>query len=866
MSRPSWFCLAERFSRLRQGRFRHPTRLPRTRLLLESMESRCLPSTFLVTNTDDAGAGSLRQAILDTDNSSGANTIAFALSGSGLHTIVLQSPLPAITNPVTLDGTTQPGFVGTPIIELDGSGAGGNAVGLQISAGNSTVRGLVIHGFSQSGIAITGSNASGNVIEENYIGTDATGTTALANVVGVDINGAPNNTIGGTTPEARNLISGNSQDGIRIAGMQVHNTLIQGNYIGTDLAGQSALGNRYGIEVVTGTTYGNTIGGTLSGAGNLISGNTVGINVEAYLVDAATIQGNLIGTTADGMAPLANSTGILVGGQATATIGGTAAGARNIISGNVMGVAVEQDYAATTIQGNFIGTDLTGTAAVQNGTGIYVDDAAGVSINANLISGNGTGAFISGFIDYPTVVTLNSNLIGTDVSGTQALPNRIGLDLHYAYATVGGTTSAMANVIAGNTDYGIQISNDRMTGRGNLIENNYIGTDVSGTTAMGNGVGINIINCPYQVIVGNLIAASNGAGIQITRGGHDLIQGNEIGTDLNGDNALANAGPGILIDSAVANTLGGTAASAGNLISGNGADGIRIQGSAATGNLIQGNAIGTASGGISPLGNANSGVHILGGAHDNLIGGTAAGAGNTIAFNDDDGVWVDAGNGNAILCNSIFSSGNLGIELTNGGNNGQAFPVLTAAASNGSTTTIQGNLHNAPMTTYWIEFFANASCNPSGFGEGEQFLAAMTVTTDDAGTADFTLMIDWPVSPGQFITATATDPGNNTSSFSACVAVAGAAGPASGRLMSPLVQPADMLVGEAACVQHRQMGRENLVDWVARDPMHGRDFDQGTPGFAPFALGQADRDDEVLLYGDWADNGSASAISTRRRR
>ncbi len=854
MPRPSWSCLIEQFSRLCQGQFRQPTRSPYARLLLEPVEARLLLSTFLVTNTDDAGAGSLRQAILDADNSSGANVIAFALSDSSLHTISVQSPLPAITNPVTLDGTTQPGFTGSPLIELDGSGAGGNAAGLQITAGNSTVRGLVINGFSQSGIAIIGSNASGNVIEENYIGTDATGTTAVANVVGVDINGASNNTIGGTTPEARNLISGNSQTGIRIEGMQAHGTLIQGNYIGTDLTGQSALANGNGI-LLTNSASGNSIGGTLTGAGNLISANNIGITIESY-ADFSTIQGNLIGTTADGTAGLGNGMGIFGFGFGD-TIGGSAAGARNIISGNVEGISL--GHAEDIIQGNYIGTDITGTAAIPNGTGIYMDDSEG-SIGGttpgagNLVSGNGTGVFISGFIDVPTVITLNSNLIGTDVSGTQALPNRIGVDLHYAYATVGGTTSAMANVIAGNTDYGIQISDDPLHSRGNLIENNYIGTDVSGTTALGNGVGINIINCPYQVIIGNLIAASAGAGIQITRGGHDLIQGNEIGTDLDGDNALANAGPGILIDSAAANTLGGTAVSAGNLISGNGADGIQIQGSSATGNLIQGNSIGTAFDGVSPLGNANSGIHILGGAHDNLVGGTAAGAGNTIAYNGDDGVWVDAGTGNAILCNTISSSGNLGIELTNGGNNDQAFPTLTAAASNGSTTTIRGSLHSAPMTTYWIEFFANTSCNPSGFGEGEQFLAAMTVTTDDAGTAAFTLMIDWPVSPGQFITATATDPGNNTSSFSMCVAVADTAGSAPGRLTPPLVQPADMLVGEAARAQHFQMGRQDLVNWVARDQAHRRDFDQGTPCFPPLLFGQADQDHEVLLYRDWANN------------
>jgi hypothetical protein len=154
---------------------------------------------------------------------------------------------------------------------------------------------------------------------------------------------------------------------------------------------------------------------------------------------------------------------------------------------------------------------------------------------------------------------------------------------------------------------------------------------------------------------------------------------------------------------------------------------------------------------------------------NNTVGGTAAGAGNTIAFNGNDGVLVDTGTGNAIQENSIFENGNLGIELANGGNNTQPFPVLTAVSSDGSSTTIEGTLMSAPDTTFTVEFYANDVCNPSGYGEGQIFLGPAPVTTDDTGMATFTITLSASVETGQFVSATATDPAGNTSAFAACL-------------------------------------------------------------------------------------------------
>src|SRR5262249_41765134 len=153
--------------------------------------------------------------ILNANANPGPDTITFNIPGTGVHTISLLTALPAVGDPVVLDGTTEPGHARSPLIELDGSGAGIGANGLDITAGQSTVRGLGINRFARSGILL---ETNGNdVIEGNYIGTNPTGTTALPNQVGVVIQGgAGNNTIGGTATGARNLISGNLQDGIAI--------------------------------------------------------------------------------------------------------------------------------------------------------------------------------------------------------------------------------------------------------------------------------------------------------------------------------------------------------------------------------------------------------------------------------------------------------------------------------------------------------------------------------------------------------------------------------------------------------------------------------------------------------------------------
>jgi CSLREA domain-containing protein len=291
------------------------------------------------------------------------------------------------------------------------------------------------------------------------------------------------------------------------------------------------------------------------------------------------------------------------------------------------------------------------------------------------------------------------------------------------------------------------------------------------------------ISTSNVVVRGVVINNFNQNGILIT-GSNVIIEGNFIGTDAGGTNDQGNNQDGIRISGAN-NRVGGTLPAARNLISGNNSDGIEIRGSGATGNLVQGNLIGTTASGLSGLANSGNGIQILNSASNNTIGGTAAGAGNVIAFNGADGVFVSSGTGNRIQRNSIFSNGELGIDLgangvtsndpgdpDSGANRLQNFPVLQSIVVSGSNTTILGSIDSATGNSTYpitIEFFSNSSCDPSGHGEGETFLGAISVSGPGSFIATFAVSL--PLN--SVVTATATDSAGNTSEFSACARVNG---------------------------------------------------------------------------------------------
>jgi parallel beta-helix repeat protein len=464
-------------------------------------------ATLTVTTTADSGAGSLRQAILDSNASAAIlDTIAFAI-GSGVQTITPLSALPEITVPVVIDGTTQPGYAGTPLVEIAGAGLAAQA--LFITGGGSTVRALVLRGFN--GRAIWIQTGSGNTIEGCFIGTDTSGTQADGNNVGIYIGSSSGNTIGGSTLAARNLISGHTGLAISLSGAPF--TLIAGNFIGTNVTGTLPLGNGGGIFVADGSddttvggTAGTTPGGPCTGACNLVSAsNGDGINVTGSFAGNARVivQGNFAGVDAFGIDPLPNTlAGVRAGGGSTQTlIGGDSPSARNVISGNgTAGVDLGSGGGGGhTVRGNFIGTDAAGLAAVPNaGFGVLVSVTPGMTIGGaapgegNLIAGNGGGGIsVSGFLTSGNRV--QGNRIGVDISGSLPLPNgTYGVRIEGANDnTIGGPSPGEGNVIAFHPFDGVRIENaSGNTIRGNAIfENGRLGIDLSPTGVEANDPG-----------------------------------------------------------------------------------------------------------------------------------------------------------------------------------------------------------------------------------------------------------------------------------------------------------------------------------------------------------------------------------------
>lgn len=484
-------------------------------------------ATFVVTSTADSGPGSLRQAIVDANASPGSDVIAFSIPGAGPHKILPASPLPALTDPVTINALTQPGadcssWPADLRVELDGTGMTGASYGLQLSGGASTVRGLVINGFRLTGSAGVFIDSDGNAVECNFIGTDVTGTVgtfALRNDYGVLIDDGNDNMIGGTTLAARNLISNNDEDGVRLRNGATGN-IIAGNFIGTNASGTSDLLNSdTGVFVLS--SPGNLIGGDDHDAGvcnhscNLISGNDdYGIEIEGEGADNNVIQGNFIGVDISGAAALPNrrggvslsraptevvgNGGHLIGG---ATMPGVCSGPCNVISGNNQrGIRDGVSISDVVIQGNFIGTDASGTAAVPNqNSGIDLSGTSHLVGGAspglgNVISGNGR----DGLEAVGANIVVQGNLIGTAVDGVTPLGNlHSGVRVSRSTKIIGGTDSGEGNTIAYNGQQGIEISASLGppidTGNallGNSIHSNgLLGIDFGNNGVTGNDTG-----------------------------------------------------------------------------------------------------------------------------------------------------------------------------------------------------------------------------------------------------------------------------------------------------------------------------------------------------------------------------------------
>jgi hypothetical protein len=805
------------------------------RLSLQALDSRVTPATFTVTTGTDDGPGSFRQAILDSNATQGPDTIAFNIGGGGVQTIRPTAALPTVTDPVVIDGTTQPGYAGAPIVVLNGSQAGRDVSGLTITAGDSIVRGLVITSYYYaSGIVLAG--AGGNRVVGNYIGTDVTGQLTLDFQVGgsgVAVLGGAGNVIGGPTATDRNVISTWTATGVLVT---TNDTTVQGNYIGIDATGTRGLvpGGTGDVGVLVAFVERNTI------VGNVIGDCQAAISVNAG--DGHRIQGNFIGTDVTGTVALGNAVGIAFGGNRS-LIGGPNPADRNLVSGSThTGISV--GGLGNRVEGNYVGTDVTGTKALGNVIGIAAAGAIvlppePVVVVGNLVSGNTVYG-----IDLDGRAEARGNFIGTDLTGTKALPNGIGIQA--GGGVVGGLTAADGNLISGNTVAGVEYAGSDLLG-------NRIGTDVTGTKALGNGVGIRLMPNPSGYIgrsvpgAGNLISGNKGDGIvgranglqvegnwigtdatgtvALGNGGHGIsfpyaesifiggpagagnviagnkghginlgdtsshvrVEGNFIGTDATGTDALGNAGHGIYVKTTIgfgSNFIGGTAAGTGNVISGNALDGVRIDGPVGGKFAVYGNRIGTDAGGTAAVPNRGNGV-VANGGSGLVIGSAAFGASNTVAFNRRAGVVIQGGMavGNRIQGNAIFSNGRLGIDLGNDGvtpndpgdrdkgPNRRQNFPALVRALSGTSTRITGALNSAPDTTFTVDFYASPADGSDARGEGARYLGSVAATTDATGRALFEATLAGRTAPGEQVTATATDPTGNTSEFSAAALV-----------------------------------------------------------------------------------------------
>jgi parallel beta-helix repeat protein len=511
------------------------------RTAVEKLETRTLFSAFTVTTTADAGAGSLRQAILDANVFNNADnapdSIVFSLPGSGVQTIAPLTPLPAITDILVLDGTSQTGYAGVPLVEINGVSAGPGGVGLEVDSA-CKIDGLAINGFAGVGILVA-FGADGATLQANYIGTDATGTVAKGNVTGVVVNA--NNVL-----VAGNLISGNDADGLMIAGTSAR---VVGNFVGTDITGAGALGNgNFGINVAGGA--GAIIGGTTPGSGNVVSANAAdGITFSNAV--GGLVEANYVGTDSTGVSALPNSgNGVSVFFSNSVAIGAAAAGAGNVISAN-FGNGVYLNFSTgCTVAGNFIGTDVTGSlttdgsgnALGNSGSGVYLDtDSAGNVVGGNspaarnVISGNfGNGITVQ--TSDPEANTISGNYVGTDAAGLVALPN-LGNGI---FITSSGN-SVLANLVSGNTGFGIKLVCDLTTVTGNLV-----GVDSTGLNPLGNqGTGVYILGSK-NAIISNTISYNGGDGVAVFAGAGNTIRQNSSylnawwGIDLGNDGVTLN--------------------------------------------------------------------------------------------------------------------------------------------------------------------------------------------------------------------------------------------------------------------------------------------------------------------------------------
>lgn len=618
------------------------------------------------------------------------------------------------------------------------SGARDNAIG-----GTETGAANAISGNHRDGVRITDLLTMSNAIRDDLItasgrdgirisagagGNTATGNTITGNGfglydygAGVAIDtGASANTIGGTDGLAtRDVISGNAEEGVRITDLGTSGNVVEGDSIGTDGAGTAAMPNLgdAGVAILSGAA-GNTIGGAIVGARDVISGNA---HEGVLIYDASNnvVAGDLIGLGSDGNSLPNQGAGVFIladvsGPTVNNTIGGTTAGAADVISGNAGDGVLIVGAGATgnPVEGDFIGTDATGTFPRPNTQGDGVEVAAGAGNNT--IGGATAGAANAIKFNAGDGVRIDSGANQDKVSRNTIAGNA----LDGVRITGPGSQAYVSNNMIGlaglgnRGDAGVAVEG---SAGGNVIG---IGNVISGNA----GDGVRLAGVSGNSVVDNTISGNALDGVLILGGSGNGVAGNRIGigTDVAGAVALPNQGAGVHVESS-GNLIGGAVPEARNVISGNVGDGVLIDGAGSTGNLVESNLIGMNAAGTAALPNQSNGVEVGASASNNTIGGTAAGAGNTIAGNARYGVRLDTrAGGNFIFGDAISGNGGVGgfdgVRIDSGANHNVV----------GGTALGAGNVIGA-----------NAGDGVRIAGPGTTFnnVAGNSIGTDSGGTA-----------------------------------------------------------------------------------------------------------------------------------
>lgn len=649
----------------------------------------------------------LRGAIHTANARAGEDTITFNLIGGAKFTPA--TPLPAITQTVTIDGS---GPTGAPQIEIDGSliqedvrpatlqGAvaepleqpkakatrsGNDGVirflrpwGLDFKdADDSTIRGLIIHSFPYAQIGFDGADRM--TVKGNWIGLKPDGSVSERKSVedrmlGLALINSAVNLIGGPNAD-KNIISG-TEIGLVLMDRGASGNLIYGNYIGTTTDGR---GERANTETGILLTEPSNLAGRGTEQNRIVGNVVLGKREDSYGISVLAaketdIWGNFVGLSASGLAesptgePLGHDIGIYVHDSPDTAIGGTGPAEFNLVAGNDLGIELNGGSDRSKIAGNLVGTEYggkTATAASRNryGVGVVADGLqeapADITITENTVANTTEqGMYVTGAAKR---VTVTSNRFGTDLDGVGKLPNKIG------FATgrpAGGgdapsdLTFGPGNVAAGNSTDGVQV----LDGTNMVVRGNRIGVSAD-TKPLGNGtVGLNV-QADGALVENNTVSA-NAQGIAVNGPTDDvIIRANRIGTAPNGEPTpsedFGNAGAGVLIlGTATGTRVGGSSSTDANLISGNGR-GVHVAGDA-NNTAIRQNVIGLNTTADAPIPN-DVGVYLAGGRNTVVGGALGIDARNYISRNYGPGIRINGAKKSVIMGNYITDNRGAGV-------------------------------------------------------------------------------------------------------------------------------------------------------------------------------------------------------------